>query len=217
MSRSNVTSLRLRRSTRLRKVPASYAVPDEDPMSDFQYTGLPTQSRWQEHQQKNTPASHSSTMKARGLDKHQIPSTAVQTRLIRLMTPRKVPSAAPGSLLVRLKYQEVESSDGSDGEYGVKPKKKKLKIAHIYEKISVGNTGGEEQVLRRICNGLGIQFSLFDGWVEDPWLKDPSKVNIPFMPNEVMMEIFGYCRTEALVQCEKSCRRFQSLLKDNTR
>lgn len=213
MSQSNVTFLR--RSTRPRKVPASYAVPDEDPMCDVQYTDLPTQSQRQEHQNKGASASRSSAVKASGSDKHQPPYTAVQTRLV---VPGEVPFTSLGSSLVRLKHQEVESSDDSDGEYGVKPKKKKLKIAHTYGEIPIENTGGgEEQALRRICNGLGIQFSLFDNWVEDPWLKDPSKVNVPFMPNEVMMEIFGYCRTEALVQCEKSCRRFQSLLKDNTR
>lgn len=183
-------------------------------MSDIQYTDLSTLSR---HQQKSAHVSHANTTKARGPDKYQSSSTAAQTRIAR-MAPRRVTSAAVGNPLIHLKYQEVESSDDSDGEYGVKPKKKKLKIAHIYEKIPVGNIGGgEEQVLGKICNGLGIQFSLFDSWVEDPWLKDPSTMNIPFMPNEVMMEIFGYCRTEVLVQCEKSCRRFQSLLKDNTR
>lgn len=204
----------LRRSTRPRKVPASYAVPDEDPMNDIQYTDISTISRQQGHQQKSIHVSHGNTSKVRGPDKYQSSSTAARTR----MAPRRVTSAAMGNPPIHLKYQEVESSDDSDGEYGVKPKKKKSKIAHIYEKTPAGNIGGgEEQALGKICSGLGIQFSLFDSWVEDPWLKDPSTMNIPFMPNEVMMEIFGYCRTEVLVQCEKSCQRFQSLLKDNTR
>lgn len=186
-------------------------------MNDIQHTDLSTQSRRQGHQQKSAQASHPNTMKATGPHKYRSSSRAVRS-CIRRIAPRRVTSAAARNALIHPKYQEVESSDDSDGEYGVKPKKKKLKIAHIDEKIPVGNTGGgEDQVLGKICNGLGIQFSLFDSWVEDPWLKDPSKMNIPFMPNEVMMEIFGYCRTEVLVQCEKSCRRFQSLLKDNTR
>lgn len=203
-----------RRSTRPRKVPVSYAVPDEDQMDDVE---LLTQCQHQGQQPKKIPVSRSRAVKAESPDKHEVSSTIIRTRSM-AVTRVISPAAAGNPPEIYHEHQEIESSDDSDGEYGVKPKKKKRKIAHLYEKIFVGKAEDkEEQALQKVCSGLGIPFSFFDSWVEDPKLKDPSKMNIPFLPTEIIVEIFGHCRSEVLVQCEKSCQRFKTILKDNTK
>lgn len=181
-------------------------------MEGVKHTELPVQ-----HQlQSKTRISHISTEEARFPTRYGPSSTIVQAQPMPFTT--KVPYTTADPAQPHSRHQEAEPSDDSDGEYGVRPQKKKSKIIHLCENVSTGETGDkEEQVLRKICSSLGINFSLFDSWVEDPRLRDSSKLNIPFMPNEIMMEIFGHCRSEVLVQCERSCRRFQSLLKDNTR
>lgn len=75
----------------------------------------------------------------------------------------------------------------------------------------------DEVLLRCTCEELGIDYSLFDGWVEDPRGKKLSDMRIPFLPNEIMLQIFNECRPEALVECMKASKRFQDLLNENTK
>lgn len=206
------SSTPLRRSTRPRRVPVSYATPDEDQADNTKHTGPPTQ-----HQQPEGISTSCLNVVKAGSDKREASFSTPRTRS--MVITRRASSATTGDPpQIHQSYEEAESTDNSDSEYGVKPKKKKLKVEHTYEKILVGGTEDkQEQVLRKICSSVGIQFSLFDTWTEDPRLKDPSKMNIPFLPNEILVEIFGHCRSEVLVQCEGSCQRFRYILKDNTR
>lgn len=75
----------------------------------------------------------------------------------------------------------------------------------------------DEVLLRRTCEGLGIDYSLFDNWVEDPRGKKLQDMKIPFLPNEIMLQIFNECRPETLVECMKASKRFRDLLNENTR
>lgn len=77
--------------------------------------------------------------------------------------------------------------------------------------------GQDEVILRRTCEGLGIDYSLFDGWIEDPRGKKLPDMKISFLPNEIMLQIFNECRPETLVECMKASKRFWGLLNENTR
>lgn len=77
--------------------------------------------------------------------------------------------------------------------------------------------GQDELLLRRTCEGLGIDYSLFDDWVEDPRGKKLQDMKIPFLPNEIMLQIFNGCRPETLVECMNASKRFRDLLNENTR
>lgn len=75
----------------------------------------------------------------------------------------------------------------------------------------------DDVLLRRTCKGLNIEYSHFDDWIEDPRGKRPEDMNIPFLPNEIMLQIFNECRPETLVECMKASKRFRNLLNGNTR
>lgn len=77
--------------------------------------------------------------------------------------------------------------------------------------------GYDELLLRRTCEGLGIDYSLFDDWVEDPRGKKIQDMKIPFLPNEIILQIFNECRPETLVECMNASKRFRDLLNENTR
>lgn len=77
--------------------------------------------------------------------------------------------------------------------------------------------GHDELLLRRTCEGLGIDYSLFDDWVEDPRGRKIQDMKIPFLPNEIILQIFNECRPETLVECMNASKRFRDLLNGNTR
>ncbi|KAH8154104.1 uncharacterized protein LAJ45_01871 [Morchella importuna] len=74
----------------------------------------------------------------------------------------------------------------------------------------------DEELLRRTCESLNIDYSLFDDWTEDPRGMRIEDMKIPFLPSEIMLQIFSECRPEVLVECKKTCRRFRDLLSGNS-
>ena len=183
-----------RRSTRSRRVPTSYAEAEaeaEDEMGGLESGG---------------PAGDN------GLVLGAPPSPAGGTVSNSRYTLEDTPSS---SRRVRNRIQDSPISDPDYGSKRVQRKRRRLDNVGPLLSGDISKEMSRELEMRRICTRLKIDFALFDNWPEDPAVTDSSNLRIPYLPNEIVYQILENCRSEVLVNCQKSCARFKEILQDN--
>ena len=113
----------------------------------------------------------------------------------------------------------VQENPISDPDFGPKRgQRKRRRLDNVGISSSSGDISQEmsrELEMRKICTRLKIDFALFDNWPEDPAVAESARMRIPYLPNEIVYQIFENCRSEVLVNCQKSCARFRAILQDN--
>ena len=117
---------------------------------------------------------------------------------------------------LRNRFQENPISDPDYGSKTVQQKRRRLDSFEIHPPSGgISLEMSRELEMRKICTRLKIDFALFDAWPVDPVATGSAKLCIPYLPNEIVYHIFENCRSEVLVNCQKSCARFKAILQNS--
>ena len=104
--------------------------------------------------------------------------------------------------------------DSDDDPDFAQPPKKKLKLVVVKPQKSNLSCGERiELSMKKTCQSLNIPYSTFDKWPFSRCQGQDGGPSLTTMPNEVILFIFSFSRSDDLLSLRKTCKHFRALLK----
>ncbi|KAI5849848.1 hypothetical protein BZA05DRAFT_78658 [Tricharina praecox] len=108
---------------------------------------------------------------------------------------------------------KVEGDGDEDSDYARRPKKKPKLAVVKRQRVILSYAERVELRMKTTCFIFNIPYSTFDKW---PFSLNPEQDGGPSlstMPNEVLLLIFSFSRSDDLLSLRKTCKHFRALLR----